>query len=197
MGRKAVTLPDSFLKKIDKATTAILNKCAKKMATDCKEQYRSVIRLFYSGYPKPHSYDRTLETLNANNIRENNFDYKKITTRISPTAIRVVFSIGTEFIKGKPYRADTDWVFNRTFKEGIHGWTPEEVADYTGGSNYGYYGKDGRFYMNRMMYWYDVPQPMSPTPYELMDSWYKNYRQPYNLKDILLPIARETLKKYI
>lgn len=192
----SIKLPDRYKKIIDNATKKILQESAKIFAKDYRDKYRSVILDFYKDYPKPHSYNRTLETQNANIIRENNYDYKKTFRFVNPTTIEFKFSVGTEFIKGKPYRADTDWVFNRTYFEGIHGWTPDEVDDYIG-NNYAYYGKNGKYYINHMLYWYDVPSPMDPPPAALMNSFHKSYKTPGHLRELLQPLSRKIMDEFL
>ena len=122
-----------------------------------------------------------------------NKDYKSITTMIDSTTVQIVFSPGAEYIDGNPYRADTEWVYNRTYVEGIHGWTPEEIMNYAGGANYGYYGEKGQFYINKMLNW--IPEPMNPSPKELMDAWYREYKKSTNLRRILQPIAKKILNE--
>lgn len=189
-----IKLPDEVNKKIDLAITAILKAAAEKMATDCDKEYRKVMSEFYAHY-SPHTYVRSRETRFANSMR--NGDWKSITTMLDKNTVQINYQIGSEFIDGSPYRADTSWVFNRTFGEGIHGWTPDEVLQYVGGHNYGYYGKNGQFYINRMLGWTDVPEPFSPSPMERMNEWAKQYRRPTNLRQILQPISREIFSKYL
>lgn len=204
MGRR-IKVPDNIQKRIDKAIHKSLEECAKKMAEDCKEEYVSVIKDFYADYPSPRSYHRSLESKFANILRDDNYDYKKITTFIDDDKVQIKFKISHEFIEGKPYRADTEWVFDRTYYEGIHGWTPEEVDEYTAGANYAYYRdvyintgekrkKVTRFYVNHMLYWYNVPKPMSPPPHERLRKWETNYRNPRNLRQLLSPITKEVFK---
>lgn len=190
-----IKLPDGFEKKIDKAISEMLDAFAEKMANDCDEKYKKIINDFYASYPHPRSYNRTRETRFATNYRDKN--YKKIMTKIDSNTVQINYRISSEYINGHPYRADTDWVFRRTFEEGIHGWTPEEVMDYINGQNYGYYGNNGQFYINRMMYWHDVPEPFTPSPMERMDKWARQYKRPTNLRQILQPISKEILSKYL
>lgn len=187
------TLPDELDKKLDKAISKILDRCAEKMAYDCDEQFRKVMSDFYASYA-PRTYKRTRETRFATNFRSK--DYRKLITNKTKKSIEILYSIDSSYIQGSPYRADTSWVFQRTFGEGIHGWTPEEVADYTSGSNYGYYGSDGQFHVNRMMYWHDVSEPFSPSPLERMEAFKKQYKSSYNLRGILQPIAKQVLSEY-
>ena len=189
---KTTKLPDEIDKKIDRAITKILNACAEKMANDCREQYEKIIDNFYADY-RPHSYNRTLETKYAHNLYRNN--YKSITTFIDSNTVQIIFSPGSEYIEGNPYRANKDWVYERTYIEGIHGWTPEEVLEYSSGANYGYYGKHGDFFINKMLNY--MPEPMSPSPKECIDEWYKKYKTPTNLRRILQPIAKKILNESI
>ena len=45
-----------------------------------------------------------------------------------------------------------------------------------------------------MLYWYDVPKPMSPSPHERLRKWETNYRNPRNLRQLLSPITKEVFK---
>ena len=194
MAKQKIQLPKEVDQKINRAIKKILNACAEQMANDCKTQYYKVISEFYADY-KPHLYDRTLSTRWAHNMY--NKTYKDITTMIDDTTVQIVFSPGSEYIKGKPYRADTDWVFERTYIEGIHGWTPDEVNtipnNFLGGYNYDSQKHDR--YFDIMMGWKNVPEPMSPSPKERMDAWYKEYRKPTNLRQVLQPIAKKILNE--
>lgn len=194
MPRK-IKLPDNINRRINRATIKVLDACAEKIANDCNDKYMSIIKDFYGGY-SPHSYQRTYETFAATNFYKHKKDYKRISRIIGDDKVRILYRIDSKYIEGNPYRAEKSWVFGRTFEEGIHGWTPEEVMQYVGGHNYGYYGKEGQFYINRMLGWTDVPEPMSPPPKELIDEWAQEYKKPGNLRKLLAPIASDVFHKY-
>lgn len=194
----SIKLPDRYKTMIKHASEKILRESAKIFAEDYRNKYRSVILDFYKDYPKPHSYNRTLETQNANIIRENNYDYKKTFRFVNPehTAIEFKFRIGPHYEKRGCYRADNEYVFFRTYFMGIHGWTPEEVDNYVG-NNYAYYGKDGKYYINHMLYWYDVPKPMNPPPAVLMNDFHKSYKMPGHLREIMQPLSRKIMDELL
>ena len=190
---KKITLPDEFNKKIDNAINEMLFAFAERMAEDCRKQYQKTIDEFYADY-KPHSYDRTLETKYAHNLYGKN--YKSITTIVNSTTVQIRFLADSSFISGTPYRADTKWVFDRTFEEGIHGWTPDEVLEYSSGGNYGYFDKKNQFHINKMLNHMPAP-PLSPSPKERMNEWYRQYKKPTNLRQIMQPISKQILDKYL
>lgn len=196
---KKIKLPDRYSKMINEATEKILRESAKIFAKDYRNQYRSIILDFYKDYPRPRRYDRTLETQNANSIRENNYDYKKTFVFLNPTTIQFKFSVGSDYIQGTPYRADTDWVFNRTYFKGIHGWTPDEVMSipnrFLGG--YGYDSKRHDRFLNMVHKWNNVPDPMDPPPATLMDEFHINYKKASHLRELLQPLSRKIMDEIL
>lgn len=90
-----------------------------------RSMYEKAIYVFYADY-KPKYYDRTESLLEANNLYDNpdktwNVDYNRANQIVSGGLF-----VDPKYIKGNPYRADKDWVFNRSYKKGIHGHTFDE-----------------------------------------------------------------------
>lgn len=118
---------EGFKKNILDATMLSTRELADTIHTEIKMAFKSVIDDFYSSY-NPKIYYRTRSTYRASNSDK----------LIEPEYKRGVFypgiSIGDDFITGSPYRnshgsVDTEWVFNRTWYKGIHGFISEELKE--------------------------------------------------------------------
>lgn len=98
------------------------------MASQVTEQieaaYETVIQSFYDDYT-PRWYDRTYSTYEASDHADDIFK----TTPID-NGFEAGIKIDPSFINGKPYRADTAWVFDRTFGKGIHGYFKWEMKQW-------------------------------------------------------------------
>ena len=98
------------------------------MASQITEQietaYETVIQSFYDDYT-PRWYDRTFSTYEASDHIDDMF-------KITPieNGYNAGINIDPSFIKGSPYRADTAWVFDRTFGKGIHGYFKWEMKQW-------------------------------------------------------------------
>lgn len=86
--------------------------------------YETVIQSFYDDYT-PRWYQRTYSTYEASDHADDPFKY----TPISGGAEAGIL-VDPSFITGKPYRADTAWVFDRTFGKGIHGYFKWEMKQW-------------------------------------------------------------------
>lgn len=80
--------------------------------------YETAIDRFYADY-NPLYYNRTYSTYLASSGYDNLFSPQNI--HGSGNQWTAGITVGPANIPGKPYRADTDWVFDRTFNKGIHG----------------------------------------------------------------------------
>lgn len=80
--------------------------------------YESNIDRFYNDY-NPLYYNRTYSTYLASSGYSNLFSPQNINP--IEGGFMVGIGIDSNNISGNPYRADTDWVFNRTYMKGIHG----------------------------------------------------------------------------
>lgn len=142
---------EGFKKNILDATMLSTRELADTIHTEIKMAFKSVIDDFYSSY-NPKIYYRTHSTYRASNSDK----------LIEPEYKRGVFypgiSIGDDFITGSPYRnsqgsVDTEWVFNRTWYKGIHGFIEDELKDkdyYD--ANYERIGKSGTVYSKSNIY---------------------------------------------
>lgn len=86
--------------------------------------YETVVQSFYEDYT-PRWYDRTYSTYEASDHAEDPFK----TTPIEG-GFNAGINVDPSFITGKPYRADTAWVFDRTFGQGIHGYFRWEMRQW-------------------------------------------------------------------
>lgn len=142
-----------FGKKFSKAIRQAVNNTASELSFEIETAYEHAIDRFYNDYPDEDlvSYDRTYSTYEASN-RYNDKSYGYAIKRNTKTNELFYFAgieVNSNFIKGEPYDYPTDYVFERTYNEGIHGLTPEEVQSFRPGSSW---SKD----------------PMKPSPRELM-----------------------------
>lgn len=197
MGRNDIELPSEFKRRINKTVKHIKEEASLQVAKDIKHMYNSAIKDFYADY-RPRSYNRTFSAFIADNLRGTD-DYSKIIEQ-HDDGFTVAFSVGDGFISGNPYRAKKDWVFNRTFVEGIHGWTPDEVMNipnhFLGG--YGYDpDRHDEYFVNMLQRWTNVPKPLSPPPKAKLDELYKKYKLPTRLRKKIKPIVDRNIEKYL
>ena len=100
----------------------VLYAAAEEMATEVlwqiEHNYESVIDKFYADYD-PLYYDRTYSTYLASSGYDNLYSSRNLIFMTNTYDVGI--NINGRRIPGNPYRADKDWVFNRTFDKGIHG----------------------------------------------------------------------------
>lgn len=101
------------------------NMAVAEMAAQITEQievaYETVVQSFYDDYT-PKWYNRTFSTYEAS-------DHMNDLFRAIPieNGFDAGIYVDPSFITGEPYRADTSWVFDRTFGKGIHGYFKWEM----------------------------------------------------------------------
>ncbi len=91
---------------------------------EIESAYESVVQSFYEDYT-PRWYRRTFSTYEASDHADDLFK----TTPIDD-GFEAGINVDPSFITGKPYRADTAWVFDRTFGKGIHGYFKWEMKQW-------------------------------------------------------------------
>ena len=116
---------DFITKDVEKRMKVAARKAAKKVTADIQKMYKETVTEFYNHY-NPSFYDRTFSTYEGSDgYGKESFD---------PTEVGDDYLAGIEVspsnIEGEPYEADKDYVFERTFVKGIHGFTPEEAESY-------------------------------------------------------------------
>ena len=94
------------------------------------EAYNLSIDAFYADY-EPRYYDRTASLYKGSNLTNHGlisgFNKKNIQNPIEHKNSYIAeIQISPKFIPGNPYRADKDWVFERSFVDGIHGQSDTE-----------------------------------------------------------------------
>lgn len=107
-------------KKYEKA----LKRFAEEMTYQVEAAYESVVQSFYDDYT-PRYYERTYSTYLGSDKYNSPFDYTPFGNEYE-----YGITVSDANIPGNPYRADKDWVFNRTFDEGIHGFFKDELNEW-------------------------------------------------------------------
>lgn len=122
MGRPVKDPMDAIQKDIEKKFKNYLEDFAGEMTFQIQSAYESVIDSFYAEYT-PSSYRRTFSTYKASDKWNDLLGFTPVSD-----GYEAGITVDHENIPGKPYRADTHWVFTRTFAEGIHGFTKAEYS---------------------------------------------------------------------
>lgn len=102
--------------KILKAFDDSLRETAEEVSFRIESLYESAIQAFYESYD-PIYYIRTLSTYQGSNRYDNPFEYMKFGDKYFSG-----IQVDSSNIPGNPYRAHKNWVFDRTFYKGIHGF---------------------------------------------------------------------------
>lgn len=109
---------------IEKKFNSAVKEMAEEMNFQIESAYESVIQKFYDEYT-PRSYERTYSTYLGSDKYDNLFGFTPV-----DDGYEVGVRVGDENIPGNPYRAEKDWVFRRTFEEGIHGYFKVEYQQW-------------------------------------------------------------------
>lgn len=109
-------LTNDIMKDLKPRFDKALKSTAEEVSFEIEKTYEDCIQSFYEDY-EPMYYRRTLSTYLASS---NYNDIFKI-DEIGNSAFRAGITVDAHNIHGDPYRADKEWVFNRTFEKGIHG----------------------------------------------------------------------------
>lgn len=97
---------------------------AEEVTAQIQTAYVSAVAKFYAEFT-PNSYNRTFSTFTASD------HYPSLNTAPPyDNGFEAGIRVGPENIDGNPYRADKEWVFERTFVEGIHGYTRIEAQEW-------------------------------------------------------------------
>ena len=121
MGRPARDPMEVMKKDIEKRFSEALEEMAEELTFQIEASYESVIQSFYEDYT-PRVYERTYSTYEASDRYDDPFGF-------TPTSdgYESGIHVGPENIPGQPYHATKEWVFPRTFEEGIHGYFKWEM----------------------------------------------------------------------
>lgn len=97
-----------------------LEKTAQRIGHEIEKAYESQIARFYADYT-PISYERTGATWWGSSGLNN---YQSWSQYLGDLQYQAGITVGSDMIQsavGDPYRAETAWVFDRTWRLGIHG----------------------------------------------------------------------------
>ena len=165
-------------KSIQEKVNVALTETLYEIGETIQDMYKDVIREFYRDYT-PLWYGRTYSTFVGSSAYK---DYSSLVNEIHPGIYEVGIDVSAKYITGNPYKkankfikskngyvASTEWIFDRTFYEGIHGVSKHDSS-------------------NRLTI--NIPHEMKPSPYELMNERFskkinQNYIDDvfYKLKD--------------
>ena len=147
MGAKKEKDPKQIERDMRERVEKALEKIAYDIAFDIEAAYESAIDAFYNDYPKkgvePKYYNRNYFTYTGSNAYDDihtNFNFFK-EKRVKKRGHNIIgfqagIRVSSDFVDGS-YKDPTDYVFNRTFVEGIHGTkrvkvmspTPKKLMD--------------------------------------------------------------------
>lgn len=162
------SITEDFLEMLKSLTKTALKASATILNYRLEKKWEQFIDEFYESY-EPSLYDRTGSTYEASNMYDKNLPELKNNRlawkwkSINPTknnSIIAGIEIDYKNIGDNPYKADLEWVFNRTFEEGIHGYTKEEALSHS-----------WSFRNNQ--------DPLNPSPSKRMDIFFKTINKKY------------------
>lgn len=122
---------DEIRDDIEKKYRQAAYEVAREVTFQIEKAYESVISKFYNekafnGSNIPKVYKRTESTIKASDRWDDIFGV----TPVGQNGYESGITVGAGNIPGDPYRADKEWVFTRTFEEGIHGFYEQEAKDW-------------------------------------------------------------------
>lgn len=159
---------NSLEKKIKKALDKATKKTAEELTFQIEHAYECAIDNFYNSYT-PSWYNRTYSTYLASDRYDSIYDspLKKI-----GEAYEAGININSKNIGKNPYRADKEWVLERTFEKGIHGYTFAEMKKWK-------YSASKKISVRRDRYsielrWNKGMTKLNQPPKDYMDKWFKH-----------------------
>lgn len=103
-----------------KAYRNALEKTAQRIGREIEKAYEAQITRFYNDYT-PIAYERTGATWWASSGMQDYDSWSQYLGDLQYQAGITVDPVNIQARRGHPYRANTTWVFNRTWHYGIHG----------------------------------------------------------------------------
>jgi hypothetical protein len=203
----------SELTKADKLFRDATDAFVQDVLWQIENNYETVIDMFYQHY-NPLYYDRTYSTYLASS------GYETLYSLQNMNPIEVGYDVGINVdssnIKDDPYRAETDWVFNRTWRFGIHGqdrgkrwgsksektfqrvkgWRLRNTyhVDLIPGTEFGLKQTHVTHrYTGNISISQSFMTNMTPSPKVLMDKWWKKFNTKKNLDSIFAQIMDSKL----
>lgn len=164
---------------IDKMIKKAVKNTAIELSSEIEIAWERVIDEFYEDYT-PVWYKRTFSTYKASDGYSelgsgNLVPYIKNINRDKSGNILVGITVSSDYIPGDPYEADKDWVFERTFEKGYHGYNQHEAQGWT--SNHS--GKD-----NDNRKWTTTAKVMKPTPEARMNVRFNKIANQKHITDV-------------
>ena len=205
------------LEGLEKLFNDSVEEMAQEVLIKIEYMYETAIDLFYADY-NPLYYNRTYSTYEGSSGAKDLFSPQNIYGSDNNWTAGII--VDPSFINNKPYRADTDWVFERTFVKGIHGintgkaWgkkTSKTFVRVKGKEKYRTYsvmltpheGKNGwsankqttinKFYDESAEVMYRTMSNMIPTPKALVSKGFKALTKKKNMKKMFNEILNSKL----
>lgn len=110
----------SNVNKLVKIFESCTEDLAREVLFETQSIYESVIEQFYNDYD-PLYYNRTGSSWYGSSGSDTLFSPQNLYQQGDSWVSSII--VDPSNIPGNPYRADKDWVFERTFKKGIHGFS--------------------------------------------------------------------------
>lgn len=124
MARKNENPLEAIKAEIEQKYEMALKEFAEEMTSLIEASYESVIQEFYDDY-EPRYYRRTGYTYRGSD----RYDDPVFASPIEG-GYESGIHVGPEYYPDDPYRAKKEWVFPRTFAEGIHGFFRSELNEW-------------------------------------------------------------------
>lgn len=163
-----------YMDELEKSLRKMLNQGVKafcnQVLDEITEAYSSSIDRFYADY-SPRSYGRTGGLFKGSDVARGE------SSGITPTGNGYQVGIHVSANYKSSYRADTEWVFNRAFSEGIHGFTRNQAIDWNRRNRDR--GNSFRLPVN------DAPTKMKPAPQILMNKDFRKISSSANLDSLV------------
>lgn len=166
-------LPKRLREKFNKEAQRIIDNSIKEILYQTEKKYEEVIQDFYDDY-SPHIYNRTEATFEASSGYHNLYSSKNIEP--IKGGYKVGINVSSDNIPENPYEADKDWVFERTFGKGIHGYTRAELVDFRNKAK-AKAQKEGRNFVYPWKFIDGEQDPLKPPPKQRMDEWWNDFKK--------------------
>ena len=204
----AEKLTKPTIKKIKKIYQGAIKNFAEEMSSQIESAYEDTISLFYADYGPnngdPWFYDRTYSTYLASNGHDN--PYSSINVQQFGDSFFAGIGVSSSNIPGNPYKIYKEWVFNRTFYEGIHGIARKDVIKrnelirqrYQRQRKFAKLMKAKRKTLKIEISMTGlirrIPKTMSPSPKKIMDDQFKKLTKKKNMDRIFNEVLDKTLR---
>lgn len=157
----------SIKKEIDAALKTALDAVGREIGYEIETIYESVIDEFYNSYT-PRRYRRTESTYYGSD----SYLLAKDPV-IEGATVTAGIEVSPDNIQGNPYRANKDWVFERTFVKGYHGYKDKEIREWRQRPHIRELIKAGKYHFYRP----DDMVVMNPPPKKLMEKRIRNSKK--------------------